>query len=749
MNPKTKILFFVGLLFLGLIFPLHQARASVFGHIFSILFKLVAELSVNFADTSIDILIWVTGENFIAWSYTGMDNPAIQEGWRLTRDFVNMLFIIVLAFIGLATALRIREYEAQKLLPILLITLFLVNFSNVICGIVVDVSNIVMNHFLGAYGQGRDSVRTKLDDIYEKNVLNLPWWGSIDKEMPGIAKMVAISIFNFTAGIIYFLFCFIFAFRYLAIWMCVILSPIAFGANVLPNTRGFYKKWWGWFLQWCFIGIIAVFFLYLGDHIIVKADTAINTSNLDMGEGSANFLQEIIQSIAPMLVGLGFLMFGFQSALSGGAMGAQYAIGAAKWTGGKVAKLPGVNKLGPPKEWAGKAKDWAGSKARNFAREHTSQGVRERLQKYSTFGANSLMSTQGDSGLKRFGKWMGRNTVGRAWAIPRAIGKLALPESELEEIETIKTEIKKEKSNEAKLNWFRANMEKSRAHRVAFMQAAKEEGILEDLTGLPNGLKEKEILRMGSDAAKVGSEAFAPIMKAYPTLVGKMLEGASWATKEKLGLSTESMTDWATKNAEKIVHEFGLTGAGDITNDFVEKNLEKLQGMKITSKLKPVDYANVSFDHLDWDAIHLFASGRELGAGAREMGSKFVDRFTEGKADPLHPIKGEDDRGEEFYKDDLVTGIKGINTKIGRYLDTSAAQELGFRPPIMTTPPPTPGGPVPPGGPMPVPSPVPPGGAGPQQKPPGGPKSKKGARAGATSTSPPGGAGPKQKPPGP
>ncbi|GAI48319.1 unnamed protein product, partial [marine sediment metagenome] len=103
-----------------------------------------------FLSMSIAILGVVTSPGFISLSYT---NPAGNEflavGWALTRDLANIGFVIILVIIGLATALKIREYQWQKTLPLLIGIALLINFTPVILGLIVDASNIMMHFFLG------------------------------------------------------------------------------------------------------------------------------------------------------------------------------------------------------------------------------------------------------------------------------------------------------------------------------------------------------------------------------------------------------------------------------------------------------------------------------------------------------------------------------------------------------------------------------------------------------------------------
>ncbi|GAG19127.1 unnamed protein product, partial [marine sediment metagenome] len=161
MSQKNKKLILACLFLIGVILPLCRAyagfpevvAATVANYVIGMPFKLFLGISNLAVGLSSAVLDWVSSEWFINWNYTGLpmtddseieQNPIVQVGWTLTRDLINMFFVIVLAFIGLATALRIEQYKYEKLLPIFIGIALIINFSPVICGLFIDASNIIM-----------------------------------------------------------------------------------------------------------------------------------------------------------------------------------------------------------------------------------------------------------------------------------------------------------------------------------------------------------------------------------------------------------------------------------------------------------------------------------------------------------------------------------------------------------------------------------------------------------------------------
>jgi len=282
------------------------------------------------------LLNWVLSPHFISVSFT--HNDFVLQGWQIVRDFVNMGFIIALVFIALSTALRIREFEAKKTLPVLLIIALLINFSPVICGVIIDASNIVMNHFLKGV-VGEDSIWENLGEQYTK--LWEEGWSEDPAKM--LAKGFAIVMFNLVSSIVFLIFAFLFMARYVILWLLVILSPLAFFCRILPLTKRIWSMWWNQFIQWCFIGVVAAFFLYLAQLLLSK--------NI-VSEGPSSEEIEGISALFTYMVPMVVLIVGVFASFSISAMGAGYvrkaAMGAGKWagrmSGGAVRRIPAVSR---------------------------------------------------------------------------------------------------------------------------------------------------------------------------------------------------------------------------------------------------------------------------------------------------------------------------------------------------------------------------------------------------------------------
>jgi len=342
------VFFFV---FLGLILPFQFAQAGFLDILASIPVMIInLSLQVILAISNLIfglaalILGWVVGPYFTSLPYTY--GGIVDIGWPIVRDFVNMFFIIALVIIGLATALRIKEYQAQKALPLLIIIAILINFTPVISGLIVDASNILMNFFLKELTGGRAFINfmgMQFSSLWQ--VFSYPF--DFRSQVTALGKTIVMIIFDWVAAYIFLLYSFLFIMRYVMIWALVIISPIAFFSKLFPGAEKYLFKsilgwgeWWKQFIEWSLVGVIAGFFLYLAEQLMRLAPGMI--SGLPPGEGwIGNPIVEFVNNFLPWMVVLVFLWLGYKITKETSAMGAQGLIKAVD-TGLKMAATAAV-----------------------------------------------------------------------------------------------------------------------------------------------------------------------------------------------------------------------------------------------------------------------------------------------------------------------------------------------------------------------------------------------------------------------
>tara|TARA_Y100000310_G_scaffold345286_1_gene463429 strand:- start:1951 stop:4302 length:2352 start_codon:yes stop_codon:yes gene_type:complete len=321
-------------------------------------FASITQLIAEFTGA---VLSWVMSDGFINVSYTNPGgpngNPIVKAGLSVTQGLVNMILVVFLVYIAIATMLKLSGYETRKVLVNFIIIALLVNFAPVICGLIVDHFNILMNFFI----QGTRDVAWQTFLAGGKSALDTysPVWiegQSISNQnitgiLENMAQLITLGIVNIMTSLAYGIFTVLFIVRYIAIWILVIFSPIAFAFLAVPFTKGYFKAWINQFLQWSMIGVTAAFFLQLagvftnqmGNIIGGSPDSGIKVGTLIFG------------LITPVI----FLIIGIFYALTSAAVGSKAIIsigqrgikGGAKWATKRTGRgiRPILEKMGSRK----------------------------------------------------------------------------------------------------------------------------------------------------------------------------------------------------------------------------------------------------------------------------------------------------------------------------------------------------------------------------------------------------------------
>ena len=210
--------------------------------------------------------LYSTIENFLVIKPITTDNKSpIYIIWSYVRNIANIIFIIFLLLIvySQVTGLGFSNYNIKKMLPKLIIAAILVNFSYLICQVLVDVSNIIGNaikSFLEGIATAAiqsQHPEAKLDEPLNLYDIFLAIAGGTSLTVlggVGIATAVAAS-----GGLLSALFTLIpivlagfiavvvglitISLRQAVVILLTITSPLIFALYVLPNTHKYYLKW--------------------------------------------------------------------------------------------------------------------------------------------------------------------------------------------------------------------------------------------------------------------------------------------------------------------------------------------------------------------------------------------------------------------------------------------------------------------------------------------------------------------------
>lgn len=356
---KGSVAFWAVIFSFGILFPTKFAEAAwwnplawggdvVLNGIMAVLLNipgLMFLLALQLILSLTSFISWIVGAILAAVikmdiPLTGCPDSApgcvVDAGWLFSRDIVNMLLIVALVIIALATMYRWEGYGFKKaLLPLIGVAL-LVNFSKVIVGVVVDMSTIIMQIFLNEI-TGMQALATSFStqgELFLNQLAGLKFL-TLSGNIAFVFKTIILIIFQLGFAFILGLFTLIFLARYIALWLITILSPIALAAYIFPSTKKLFNLWREQLVSWSLIGVTAGFFLWLGKLFtgMLGGATPLKTqfSNAFTADlFASNPFKEFIVELMPYAMLIIFLFAAFALSLKTNAMGASMIMAQAK-----------------------------------------------------------------------------------------------------------------------------------------------------------------------------------------------------------------------------------------------------------------------------------------------------------------------------------------------------------------------------------------------------------------------------------
>ncbi len=163
------------------------------------------------------------------------------KAWGSIRNLADIGFVLAFLVIIFANVLSINldAYTIKKMLPRLVAAAILVQFSFLICGVFVDIGNVLGDGVgaligtLGAGGGNSTNILLGVGSAVGAGIFAAVAafnWVLIIPLLIGVA-LAAIG-FLLTLGV-----------RYILITVLIILSPLALLAWILPNTEQYFRQW--------------------------------------------------------------------------------------------------------------------------------------------------------------------------------------------------------------------------------------------------------------------------------------------------------------------------------------------------------------------------------------------------------------------------------------------------------------------------------------------------------------------------
>ena len=209
------------------------------------------------ASTTSGLLGYITGLTTVHDSIIKQfddQGSSIYKAWSTFRNIANIGFVIMLLVVVFSqvTNVGISNYNIKKILPKLIVTAILVNFSYLILGVLIDLSHIVGNgvgsliRSVAVDSMDADA-SAKAADLITKiagmvtGVAGAAGIGAV--LLSGPALILPVVMFIVTALISVFFGFITLTIRQAAIIMVIVLAPLMMVLYALPNTSAITKKY--------------------------------------------------------------------------------------------------------------------------------------------------------------------------------------------------------------------------------------------------------------------------------------------------------------------------------------------------------------------------------------------------------------------------------------------------------------------------------------------------------------------------
>lgn len=240
----------------------------------------MAQWLLNITQIIGQVIVALVGVLVQIIQYNGFSNSqVIGLGWALVRDTLNIGFIAVLILVALGTIVFGESgaggrFNWRKNLPNIVIFAILINFSRLFCGIMIDISNVIMFTFVNGIKDiaggniiqlfglsdimsfSEKSVQASIDDGTGLTAFSMLAASLLALLMMSIVLLTMITMIAMLGA------------RIVILWVLVVLSPAAFFAGAAKNVlQGqavkIYSDWWANFTGALAVGPVLVFVLWL------------------------------------------------------------------------------------------------------------------------------------------------------------------------------------------------------------------------------------------------------------------------------------------------------------------------------------------------------------------------------------------------------------------------------------------------------------------------------------------------------
>ncbi|MFH0846346.1 MAG: hypothetical protein V1851_03055 [Patescibacteria group bacterium] len=296
----------------------------------------------------------------------------VNIGWTIFRDLSNMLFIFILLFASIGTILGLSSFNFKNLIKDIILIALLINFSLFATGLVIDASNILALGFYnkliintGSQENGAIIENTEWDRgistifakaLNIKSIYDIKNIKVTDTEKGKIndTNIFTIgllgSIFLLVTAFIFFAAGVLFLKRTIILIMLMMVSPLAFMAMALPQTKKFFGQWQSMLLSEAFFAPIYLMIIYIVARGITSESFRATLSGAGNGDFANAFIGGPIVVIINFFLITGIMVAALVSASNMGASGAKEMLALGNrlknWGEGALGKTAGFATFG-------------------------------------------------------------------------------------------------------------------------------------------------------------------------------------------------------------------------------------------------------------------------------------------------------------------------------------------------------------------------------------------------------------------
>jgi len=374
----------------------------------------------------------------------GAMGDAINAGWTVVRDLINMSFIFIVLYIAINTILGTSSGADKKILGNLVIAGLLINFSKLFASLIVDLGNILALGFHAIVSEGATLTENLMTGLgFLSQFTQTSWMSTAGENFTAVGNNILLFIFIFITAIAFIYAALLFVGRIVMIAFLLMSSPIGFVGMILPKLNIYSKQWWHMIISQSLVAPVFLFFMFIIIKMFNSLSTVIQVSQTDQ-QAAVMFNFTIIIAFIVMAVKITKSMSG---AVAGAATTVAGMAGAALLGGTALAGRAVVGRVAKGLTASKGAKLEEMSQSNSFTKRIASRASMATLKGAQTSSFDVRQTKVGSTAMKSLQKNTGFN-VGGFQAKGGYQG--AIDRAEKKKGETIKSYEKVGFDNEAK-----------------------------------------------------------------------------------------------------------------------------------------------------------------------------------------------------------------------------------------------------------------------------------------------------------